>query len=134
IDLPRLAAELQAELLADCRGRAIDWTIGPLPHVQADPSMLRLAFSNLISNALKYTRTRQPATIEIGAQADKNEHVIFVRDNGVGFDMKYAAKLFGVFQRLHSEDEFEGTGIGLASVRRIILRHGGRVWAEAKEN
>jgi len=117
----------------DAKERRIDWKISPLPEVEADAAMLRQVWMNLIGNAVKYTRPRDPAEIEAGCKPDDNgEYIFYVRDNGVGFDMKYVDKLFGVFQRLHRADEFEGTGIGLANVRRIILRHGGRTWAEGR--
>jgi two-component system, sensor histidine kinase and response regulator len=135
VDLQNLVETLLQDLLPEMEGRKINWTKNPLPPVQGDPSLLRQVFSNLILNAVKYSRTREVAEIEIGCSGQtENEITIFVRDNGVGFDMKYAAKLFGVFQRLHGADEFEGTGIGLANVRRIVARHGGRTWAEAKIN
>jgi signal transduction histidine kinase len=114
----------------DVAERPIHWTIDPLPEVRGDAAMLRQVFANLIDNAVKFARTRDPAEIEVGTQAAESEHIVFVRDNGVGFDPQYAHKLFGVFQRLHSAAEFDGTGIGLATVRRIIERHGGRTWAE----
>jgi light-regulated signal transduction histidine kinase (bacteriophytochrome) len=112
-------------------GRSIEWRVGALPEVEADPALLRQVFVNLVGNAVKYTGTRPHAVIEIGTiESGADEFVVFVRDNGVGFDMRYVDKLFGVFQRLHRADEFEGTGIGLANVRRIVERHGGRTWAE----
>ncbi|HSN50458.1 MAG TPA: PAS domain-containing protein, partial [Bacteroidales bacterium] len=112
--------------------RKIDWKISQLPAVPGDYNLIRLVWSNLIDNALKYTKTKEKAVIKIGFEEEETETVFFIKDNGAGFDMKYAQKLFGVFQRMHSSSEFEGTGIGLANVRRIILRHGGRTWAEAQ--
>jgi PAS domain S-box-containing protein len=122
------AAVSQAEL--DAAGAQIVWQVATLPEVEADPDLLRLVWFNLLSNAVKYSRGRTPAVIEIGCQAAEREDIFFVRDNGVGFEMAYVDKLFGVFQRLHSAAEFAGTGIGLANVRRIVARHGGRTWAE----
>jgi PAS domain S-box-containing protein len=131
VNLAQLAREALAEVRQDTEGRNIVWKIGTLPDFYGDRSMLRLVLVNLISNAVKFTRTRAQPEIEIGcSEGNGNELVVFVRDNGAGFDMKYVNKLFGVFQRLHQSDEFEGTGIGLATVQRIIHRHGGKVWAE----
>ncbi len=131
LNLKQLTQDTIQELAPDAAGRVIVWKIGPLPSVQADPELMRQVMLNLLSNALKYSRTRASAEIEIGCLPDHDgEQVVFVRDNGVGFDMKYADKLFGVFQRLHKSDEFEGIGIGLANVQRIIGRHGGRTWGE----
>ena len=133
VDLDSLVGEIIGEEARDQNGRDIVWKRQPLPTVLGDPAMLRVALSNLIANAVKYTASRSHAEIEVGTLEHSNgEHVVFVRDNGVGFDMQYADKLFGVFQRLHSGDEFEGTGIGLANVRRVIQRHGGRTWAEGR--
>jgi PAS domain S-box-containing protein len=129
--LTQLVREALTEVRDDTEGRNIAWKIGTLPDFYGDRSMLRLVLVNLISNAIKFTRTRPQAEIEIGcADGSSDDLVVFVRDNGVGFDMKYVNKLFGVFQRLHDSDAFEGTGIGLATVQRIIHRHGGKVWAE----
>ena len=130
-NLEEIAREVIKESEPDMAGRDIDWTIESLPEIEADPALMRQVMLNLISNALKYSRTREKAVIAIGCKPNSNgEHVFFVRDNGVGFDMQYAGKLFGVFQRLHEAEEFEGTGIGLANVHRIVSRHGGRTWAE----
>jgi signal transduction histidine kinase len=133
VDLEPLVHEVIQSLEMGTRGRRIEWQIGPLPAVRGDSALLRQVFANLVGNAIKYTQPRDPARIEVGcAGEEEGRQVFFVRDNGVGFDMKHAGKLFGLFQRLHRADEFEGTGIGLANVRRIVARHGGTVWAEAE--
>nr|WP_255263548.1 ATP-binding protein [Pseudomonas aegrilactucae] len=130
VNLSAMVASIKLEMLPDYDGREIEWAFSALPIVVADPAFLHLAMRNLISNAIKYTRGRPVAKIEVDVLERTTDTVISVRDNGVGFDMQYASKLFGVFQRLHRMEEFEGTGIGLANVRRIIERHGGTVWAE----
>jgi light-regulated signal transduction histidine kinase (bacteriophytochrome) len=131
VDLGALVQEVIREHESEARGRTIEWRVAELPVVTGDRAMLRMALVNLISNAVKFTQPRAQAKIEIGCLPGHDaETCVFVRDNGAGFDMQYADKLFGVFQRLHGADEFEGTGIGLANVRRIINRHGGRTWAQ----
>jgi signal transduction histidine kinase len=131
VSLEQLVKEVVAEFRQETKGRDIAWNIGALPACYGDRSMLRLAIVNLVSNAVKFTRLRTQAEIEIGCvDGNRNEVEVFVRDNGAGFDMQYANKLFGVFQRLHLPEQFEGTGIGLATVQRIIHRHGGKVRAE----
>ncbi|KHL74621.1 ATPase [Pseudomonas putida] len=132
VDLNALVEAIRQELAPDYEGREIIWNVAPLPKVIGDPAFINLALHNLIANAIKYTRGREPARIEIGAHLHDEEIEVYIRDNGVGFDMAYANKLFGVFQRLHRMEDFEGTGIGLASVRRIIERHDGRVWAQGQ--
>jgi PAS domain S-box-containing protein len=133
VSLDQLVREVQNEASHETEGRSMTWKIGALPDLYGDRSMLKLAFVNLISNAIKFTRTRSTPEIEIGYTNKRDDGaVVFVKDNGVGFDMRYVNKLFGVFQRLHRTEEFEGTGIGLATVQRIIHRHGGRVWAEGQ--
>ena len=134
VPLAELTESTIRDLRHDAEGRQIEWVVEELPVVEADPALLRQVMLNLIGNALKYTRTRKETRVEIGSRPDRVEHIIYVRDNGVGFDMRYAHKLFGVFQRLHRASEFEGTGVGLANVRRIIHRHGGRTWAESQLN
>jgi PAS domain S-box-containing protein len=131
VNLDRLVKEALKAFQVETKERKIVWDIHPLPAVRADRALLGLVLVNLISNAVKFTGTRAEAKIEIGcAPGSDGETVVFIRDNGAGFDPRYAGKLFGVFQRLHSAEEFEGTGIGLANVQRIIHRHGGRTWAE----
>lgn len=132
IDMKLLVEEVKRQLTPDIGKRRIEWKIGTLGAAYADPTMLRLVMQNLLENAIKFTRERDPAVIEIGCESGPTENVWFVRDNGAGFDMAYVGKLFGVFQRLHRIEEYEGTGIGLANVKRIIERHGGRVWAEGE--
>jgi signal transduction histidine kinase len=133
VSLEQLVQEALSEVREDTHGRDIVWKLGGLPASFGDRSMLRLVLVNLISNAVKFTRTRSQAEIEIGcADQARDQLIVFVRDNGVGFDMEYASKLFGVFRRLHAAEEFEGTGIGLAMVQRVVHRHGGRVWAEGQ--
>ncbi len=131
VNLQEVVRQVLAELPEEEQKREIEWRIEPLPEVDGDPGLLKLVFSNLLANAAKFTRTRQPAVIEVGMDGPSEAPVFFVRDNGVGFDPQYADKLFGVFQRLHRQEDFEGTGIGLATVQRIIRRHGGDIRAEA---
>jgi signal transduction histidine kinase len=133
-DLNLLVKEVIAELQPELEGRRIDWRIGDLPPEECDSSLLKQVFANLISNAVKYTRRREVAVIEIGHVQEQDALVIFIRDNGAGFDEKYANKLFGVFQRLHRAEEFEGTGVGLSTVQRIIRKHGGEIWANGEVN
>jgi PAS domain S-box-containing protein len=135
VHFQQLVQTVIADLEPDWQGRAVEWQVQPLPVVCGDPAMLKVVLTNLLSNALKFTRRRERAVVEIGCLNDApHEHVFYVRDNGIGFDVRYSDKLFGVFQRLHSIKEFGGTGIGLATVRRIIHRHGGRTWAEGQIN
>jgi signal transduction histidine kinase len=131
-DMTAIAREVIAELKPEYAGRCVEWKLGDLPSVQCDAALMKQVFQSLISNAIKYSRPRARAIIEIGQAQCKQQTAIFVRDNGVGFNMKYAGKLFGVFQRLHRNEDFEGTGIGLATVHRIIQKHRGEVWVEAE--
>jgi PAS domain S-box-containing protein len=132
--LNTLVEQVVADLTPDLTERQVEWRIGSLPVVECDPGLMKQVLVNLLSNAVKFTRTRAQAIIEIGVQEENEERIVFVRDNGVGFDMKYVAKLFGVFQRLHRPQDFEGTGVGLATVQRIIQKHGGRIWVEAEQD
>ena len=148
VDPGKIVRQCLAEMQKEQEGRQVEIVIGDLPSCQADPTLLKQVWTNLLSNALKYTRKREAARIEIGCRTEprpstngqppppqaRPETVYFVKDNGAGFDMKYAHKLFGVFQRLHRAADYEGTGVGLAIVQRIIHRHGGRVWGEAQLN
>jgi PAS domain S-box-containing protein len=131
VGLDALVTDVLGDLESEVGSRRIDWRLGPLPRVLGDPGLLKIALRNLLSNAIKYTRPRDVATIEIALAPDDSEAVM-VRDNGVGFDPDYADKLFGVFQRLHRAEEFEGQGVGLAIVQRIVHKHGGEIWADAR--
>jgi light-regulated signal transduction histidine kinase (bacteriophytochrome) len=130
--LNSLVQDVLRDLKNETQGRDIHWQVGDLPFVECDPGLMKQVLYNLLSNAAKYSRPRNPAVIDIGQMQVEGRPVNFVRDNGVGFNMKYANKLFGVFQRLHRKEDFEGTGVGLATVQRIIHKHGGQVWAEAE--
>jgi PAS domain S-box-containing protein len=130
--LRSLVTAVLEEMAPDLQDREIEWRIGDLPSLDCDPTLMRQVFDNLLANAVKFTRDRQPAVIEVGQAISGGQTVLFVRDNGVGFSMKYAGKLFGVFHRLHRLEDFEGTGVGLATVQRIVHKHGGRIWAEAE--
>jgi PAS domain S-box-containing protein len=130
--LRSIVDEVVSDLSPECANRQVEWKISALPFVDCDPRLLKQVLQNLLSNALKFTRPRNPAVIEVGQKDENGASMIYVRDNGVGFSMKYSDKLFGVFQRLHRQEDFEGTGVGLATVQRIIQKHGGRIWAEAE--
>jgi light-regulated signal transduction histidine kinase (bacteriophytochrome) len=132
VSTAELVDDVRQELIAAQNGRRIEFRTGELPTVQADPVLLRQVFANLIDNALKYSRERDPAIVEVAGERRDGALVFRVSDNGVGFDMRYADKLFQVFQRLHRAEDYTGTGIGLANVHRIVTRHGGRVWAHAE--
>jgi light-regulated signal transduction histidine kinase (bacteriophytochrome) len=131
VQMNALVRQVVANFQEQLQGRSVEFQIAELPDCVADAPLLEQVFTNLVSNALKFTMGREPARIEVGTSQEAAEQVYFVKDNGVGFDMRYADRLFGVFQRLHSQTEFEGTGIGLSIVHRIVRRHGGRTWAES---
>ena len=132
--LSSLVDEVLKDLKPETKDREIEWKIAGLPFVECDPVLVKQVFVNLLSNAVKFTRTRPHAVIEVDQTNVDGQTVTYVRDNGVGFSMKYSDKLFGVFQRLHRQEDFEGTGVGLATVQRIVQKHGGRIWAEAELN
>jgi signal transduction histidine kinase len=130
--LDSLVKQAVEDIAPECAGREVEWKIGDLFHANCDPGLTMQVFANLLSNAVKYTRRREHAVIQVGQTRQNGERIVFIRDNGVGFEMQYVGKLFGVFQRLHKARDFEGTGVGLAIVQRIIRKHGGRIWAEAE--
>ncbi len=132
VETGAVVAEAREDLAPEAKGRTIEWQVDPLPKVYVDRSLYKQVWMNLLGNALKYTRQRQPAVIAVRCKENAADYEFSVKDNGAGFDMQYVGKLFGIFQRLHLKDEFEGTGIGLANVRRIISRHGGNAWAEGE--
>ncbi len=132
IDTPALIDQVREELAPDVKDRVIQWKIDELPRVYMDKALFKQVWTNLISNAIKYTRDRNPALISIGCKVQGDDFEFHIQDNGAGFDMRHADKLFGIFQRLHLRDEFEGTGIGLANVQRIISRHGGKIWGKGE--
>jgi light-regulated signal transduction histidine kinase (bacteriophytochrome) len=132
VDMNQLVREVLAPVKEDTAARTIEWITGDLPKAWGDLALLRQVWANLLDNAVKYTGTRASARIEVSGRKEKGETIFVVSDNGAGFDMRYSGKLFGIFQRLHSEEQFPGTGVGLATVQRIIQRHGGRIWAEAE--
>jgi PAS domain S-box-containing protein len=134
VSLDSLIAQVLRDVKSDLLDREIEWRVASFPAAMCDPGLIHIVFTNLLSNAVKYTRPRKKAVIEVGHMIADGQLVSYVRDNGVGFNMKYSDRLFGVFQRLHRADEFEGAGVGLATVQRIIRKHGGRVWAEATLN
>ncbi|MFW8628129.1 ATP-binding protein [Deinococcus sp. ME38] len=131
VNLAQVVLRAWANMTPETQGRQVEWIAGDLPVVQGDPELLRLAFENLLSNALKYTAGRETARVEVGAREEDDSWVVFVQDDGVGFDPRYTHRLFGPFQRLHHEKDFQGVGLGLVNVKRIIERHGGEVWAES---
>jgi light-regulated signal transduction histidine kinase (bacteriophytochrome) len=131
VDLSRIAGEIVAELQRSTPERQVEFAVAQGLEARGDPRLLRVVLDNLLRNSWKYTAKQSRPRVEVASLAENGERVFLVRDNGAGFDMQYADKLFGVFQRLHTAEEFEGTGVGLATVRRIITRHGGRIWAEA---